>query len=406
MTLIKCFTISHIDNIAACLRLRPERMILVGNRDIMAEPAARYQKILAQKQQHTDITFCDVKGKDFHDLYRVWETLVQKESDAVIDLTGGDETVILAVGAVLGRMESGARQKIRVEKFDRSRSTVVDCIHDGRELSYGRVSLTVAQLLELHGGTLYPDSYQPPVDCRQVDLEGLWKIAAENPTAWNRTIGNLNELESRSESKWDVYLPLENLRNIPDFERKETAVRELLDKFHSCGVVEDRSSRYALEYTYCSELLRYCTLKAGNILEVKTLLEGRGVSHKGAPLFDDCRMSVNIDWDGQVHDPIKRIPETRNEIDVVLIHGLTPLFISCKNGNIGEEELYKLNTVAERFGGPYARKMLIATDLDRKSPSANRAFTQRARDMDIILVTDAGELTPKEWRETLLKAVQ
>jgi hypothetical protein len=87
------------------------------------------------------------------------------------------------------------------------------------------------------------------------------------------------------------------------------------------------------------------------------------------------------------------------------MRGMTPLFISCKNGNVSEEELYKLNTVAERFGGPYAKKMLIATDLDRKGSSANRAFIQRAWDMDIFLVTDAAELTREEWRQVFKKAM-
>ena len=100
------------------------------------------------------------------------------------------------------------------------------------------------------------------------------------------------------------------------------------------------------------------------------------------------------------------IPETRSEIDVILMHGTTPLFISCKNGNIGEEELYKLHTVAERFGGPYVRKMLIATNLDRKNPTANRAFIQRARDMGIFLVTDADELSETEWADIFQNAMR
>ena len=70
------------------------------------------------------------------------------------------------------------------------------------------------------------------------------------------------------------------------------------------------------------------------------------------------------------------------------------------------EELYKLNTVAARFGGPYAKKMLVATELDRKSPQANRSFMQRAWDMDIFLVTDAAELTKEEWQAAFCQAVK
>ena len=117
-------------------------------------------------------------------------------------------------------------------------------------------------------------------------------------------------------------------------------------------------------------------------------------------------MGVSIDWDGVLQHPAQQLPDTRNEIDVVLIHGTTPLFISCKNGSIGEEELYKLHTVATRFGGPHAKKMLIATELNKKSAAANRAFTQRAWDMDIFLVPDAAELSADEWRDIFLQAIR
>ena len=238
-------------------------------------------------------------------------------------------------------------------------------------------------------------------------LNQLMDYGAETPKDWNRAITYLNEFESRSDSKTQVFLPLYHIsNNIPRYEEKYPIVKDLLDKFQRYGVINDFSTRNVLEYTYTSALMRYCTQKAGNVLEVKTLLEGRSVLNKGAMFFQDCRMSVGIDWNGVVHDVTDRAPETRNEIDVVLIHGTTPLFVSCKNGNVGEEELYKLHTVAERFGGPYAKKMLIVTDLDRKSPTANRAFIQRAWDMDVFLVTDAAELSCDEWRQIFIQAVQ
>ena len=172
------------------------------------------------------------------------------------------------------------------------------------------------------------------------------------------------------------------------------------------GVIQDRSDRNHFRYRYHSSLLHQCTTKAGNILEIKTLLEGRQVTEDGVPYFTDSQMSATIDWDGHIHKISEHVPDTRNEIDAIFIKGTTPLFVSCKNGHINEDELYKLNTVAHYFGGPYAKKMLIATDLDQKSPRADRAFTQRAWDMDIFLVSDAGQLTEDEWRQLFDQAMQ
>lgn len=407
MTLIECFANSHIDNIAACLRLQPDRMVMVGRIAEMSIPVKRYQKLLKQRGISTEIIMRDVQHMDLGEIYAVLKKEVFEAKDCVIDLTGGDECVIMAVGAVLAEMPDDKRQRVRIEKYDHKTNVIRDCVRDNRQIQTKVIDLTVKDLIELHGGTLHPDAYQPPKDSSVRDLAKLWDSVSENPKDWNRAIMLLGEFESRSDSKMQVFLPLPHLRSsISNFESKEDSIRELLDKLQQKQIISDQSSKNALEYTYASQLLRYCTLKAGNVLEVKTLLEGRAVLENGAPYFNDCLMSVSIDWDGVVHDPLERIPETRNEIDVVLMHGTTPLFISCKNGNIGEDELYKLHTVAERFGGPYAKKMLIATDLDRKSPAANRAFIQRAWDMDIFLVTDAAELSRDEWRYVFQKAIQ
>lgn len=407
MLLIESFTNSHIDNIAASLRLRPDTVVMVGNADDMREPVNRYRQLLAQRGQATQITTCDVYGKDLREICRTLYGLVLQADACVIDLTGGDELVIMAVGAMLSGMEPQQRQHIRVEKYDHDAGLVIDCLHENHAVPSETVTLTVEELLALHGGVLHPDTYQPPMDCRCKDLENLWRMASETPKEWNRSMSALNEFESRADSKMQVYLPLEYVKSgISRFYEKENLLRDFLDNLHNWGVITDQSSRYSLEYTYTSPVMRYCLEKAGNVLEVKTLLEGREALENGKPFFQDCRMGVNIDWDGVIYDPEDHVPETRNEIDVLLMHGTTPLFISCKNGNVDEQELFKLNTVATRFGGPYARKMLIATDLDRKNPASDRAFIQRAWDMDIILVTDAAELSRQEWRQILIQAMQ
>lgn len=406
MTLIECFTESHIDNIAACLRLRPEKVIMLGDRQEMEAPVKRYQTLVKQRGWATEISMCDVDGKNFSQMCAALTTLVREEPDCIIDLTGGEEPVIMAVGAVLAT-QAGQQKSLRVERFDQETGMVVDCVNGGRTKPEDTGSLTVEELIAIHGGVMLPGSYQPPQKHTVRELKGLWRMASESPKEWNRAITLLNEFESRADSKTQVYLPLRYISgSIPNFEQKENTVRELLGKLYRYGVIDDESNGFALEYTYRSELMRLCTEKAGNVLEVKTLLEARAVSPQGEPFFRDCRMSVSIDWDSVIHDPLERVPETRNEIDVVAIHGMTPLFISCKNGSIGEEELYKLSSVARRFGGPYAKKMLIATDLDQKSYASNRAFIQRASDMGIYLVTDAGELLPEEWPQIFLEAMK
>lgn len=406
MTLIECFDRSLMENIAGCLYLRPEKLILLGDEARMQAPARHYRTVLKQRGLDTQVVLRNLRKGDVAGTARELADIVRKEAECVIDLSGGDEQVILAVGATLAGLDDDRRRHVSVQKFDPERGTAQDCDGDGRVISGHAAALSVRELVALNGGTATAGTPQISGDRETAALDRLWSMAASDPKGWNRSMAVLGEFESRSDSKTQICLSLDRLRGgIRNFDEKEAQIRDLLEEFRDRGIIHDRSSRDVLRYSYTSPLLRCCTQKAGNILEIKTLLEARALREDGRPYFDDCQMSVTIDWDGIVHDPMERVPETRNEIDVVLTRGLVPLFISCKNGDIGDEELYKLHTVATRFGGPYARKMLIATDLDRKSAAADRSFVQRAWDMDIFVVTDAAELSREDWARTFRTAM-
>lgn len=403
MTVIECYTEAHIDNISASLRLKPEKMILVGDAQEMQQSEARYRKLLQNRGQKTTVSLCDTQGMDYSQICAAFYELVSQESDCVIDLTGGDEVVIMAVGAVVASLPPQRRKTLQVQKYDHEQGAVLDCLNHNSPVPGEQVALSVEELILLHGGSLHPAAQQLPANCDRREIDRVWSIVVEDPRNWNRAISTLAELERRSASKMEVYVSRAFLRgDIKNFEEKWAIVQPLLDTFSRKGIIHDESNAYALSYSYTSPLLRYCTAKAGNILEIKTLLEGQMVSEKGKGFFHDCAMSVSIDWDGVIHAINEGVADTRNEIDVILMRGTTPLFISCKNGDIGEEELYKLNTVATQFGGRYVRKMLIATELSKKGATA---FRQRAWDMDIFLVTDAMDLSKEEWQTIFKKAV-
>ena len=407
MTLIECFTGAHIDNIAACLRLEPEKMVMIGNAAEMEKPVKRYRKLLEKRGLSTRIYDRDVENMDIGQISRVLQEQLEETEDCVIDLTGGDESVIMAVGAVIAGLKSEMQRRIRVEKFDHTTGQVLDCLHQNRQIAVKPISLTVEELITLHGGVLSCDTDKVSTKDDRGTLEDLWTVASGDTKTWNKAVAYLREFESRADSLMQVFLPLRQIASgIGDFETKEKIVRELLEKLRGVKVIEDHSTATALEYTYRSGMLRYCLNGPGNVLEVKTFLEGWDVRENGKSYFSDWQTSVDIDWDGVVHTPGEKTPDTRNEIDVILMRGTVPLFISCKNGTVNEDELYKLHTVAERFGGPYAKKMLIVTDLEKKNPEASKALAQRARDMGVLPVMCAAELTAKDWAEKFKEAMK
>lgn len=400
MTLIECFTQAHIDNIAACLRLRPQKVIFVGNTEEMADPVARYTELFYRRGMDTKVEQCKADEKDFGDLRAAIFRLISTAEECVIDMTGGDPSVALAIGAALADLHEEKRRKVRVERFDHQTDTVVDYICDNRQRPAEAISLTVEEMIYLHGGALFPDGYQLPENCTLRNLDRIWRVVAGMPREWNERVSLLKRFEKFSENKNSVRVSLQDVwESVPDLREKEETVRQLIEKLDKEGVVANRSSRYTLQYDYNSEFLRYCIHTQGNVLELKTLLEGRAVRKDDGLFFGDSRMGVKIDWDGDIPTSKYAFSGTRNEIDVLLMHGATPLFVSCKNGDVKPEELYKLHTVATRFGGPYARKMLVVSDLDCKDDTAAHAITCRAWDMDIFLIPNVAKLTADQWEE-------
>ena len=141
--------------------------------------------------------------------------------------------------------------------------------------------------------------------------------------------------------------------------------------------------------------------KAGQALEMKIYLTAIATEDKGQPVYQDVCNGVKIDWDGKFHDEdTENIYDTENEIDLLMMHNMVPVFVSCKNGFVDANELYKLNTVAQRFGGQYAKKILVATSIPKNSEAA-KYLRQRARDMQIRLLEDVQKMDDKTLRDKL-----
>ena len=115
-------------------------------------------------------------------------------------------------------------------------------------------------------------------------------------------------------------------------------------------------------------------------------------------MYNDVRVGVIIDWSTESEDT-----PTLNEIDVLAMKDAIPIFISCKSGIFDANELYKLKTVATRFGEKYAKGVIVFT-----SPEALRGNLEyirgRADDMGIRRIENPDGMSDSEF-ERALKSV-
>ena len=90
-------------------------------------------------------------------------------------------------------------------------------------------------------------------------------------------------------------------------------------------------------------------------------------------------LSAVVNWQGGANQR----DGVTNEIDVVAVRGIQPVFISCKTCEIRTEALNELAILRDRFGGKGSRAV-IATSAPA---TRNRApMRRRAAELDIEVV--------------------
>ena len=399
MTLIECFVNSPLDNIATAICLKPKKIVFIGYTENSDAVVDRYRHLLERKGVRAQISFKKTAMGSFLSAEKIIRDVICAEKDCVLDITGGQEAVLMAAGALYNELEN--THPFKILRFDPDSSLMVDAVTGQKNIG-SRAWLSVSELIYLHGGSVTSSNSDilPPQSKRDLDM--LWQVVSTNPENWNKTITNLHEFQNKSgaDGKTNNYcLDFDEIeKKTVDFEEKSKRVRPLLKSLADKGLLVNFSQRQnTFRYTYKNSFIKNCLNKEGNMLELKTYATAFDLPvQNGNRYFDDCKMSVSIDWDGKINGTTK---DTNNEIDVIAMRGCRAFFISCKNGEIGDAEIYKLSTVASKFGGKYSRKMLVSTDFRRDSEDSKQSFRQRCIDMNTKFGEDVARFKDSDWEK-------
>lgn len=412
MTCIEFFDKESIEDICTCFAANADKVIFIGkDKKVMEKYILRYERVFADRGINIQFDIISVKTDDLNDIaekiIQVIEQRIDADESFVFDLTGGDDLCLVAMGIVYERFKS---LNIQMHRFNLRNNKITDCDADGQLLAENDAPMiSIEENIRVFGGDIVYGSdnsrgcYNWDMNeefCHDIDI--IWAIMKNTAKynsvrAWNAQISIFEVLEQCGESD-----------ALTTSVTKETLINELLkndEKFvHIKGIIDKLRYYHLAEYyddgdlvsvTYKSEQVKRCLTKAGQALELVVFLFAlRATDKQGQPAYNDVMTGVYIDWDGDIHTEQEGF-DTENEIDVMMMHGTVPVFISCKNGKVEIDELYKLNTVATKFGGKYARKILVATALG-KSRTATY-IRQRAKDMNIDLLEP---IYPTENRST------
>ena len=411
MTLVEFFDGASIDNMASCLIVKPDKVIFIGENKPMQKQEKAIRRFAESCGINVQFGFEPINKNSVEQVISVLTKIVEREDSCTFDLTGGDDLVLVAMGIVFEKYRNTG--KIQMHRVNIRTGSVYDCDSDGNLPEIELPKLTVRDSIMLYGGYVVPfdgekGTYDWNFDDDFIsDLKKMWQICKNNPGLWNSQIGTVAfavKSHSGDSECLDVFLEKKRTEEAMKREKRKYAwVKGLIKALYKeglvCDLVDDAETA---SFRFKNEQVKMCLTKEGTLLELIVLLYAQQAKEKdGTPKYDDIVNGVYIDWDATIHDDSDEEKDTENEIDVVLMKGLIPIFISCKNGDVDETELYKLNTVAEKFGGPYAKKVLVATYLGKKTIEGHKYFVQRAKDMNIELIENVHKISDAEFEKRI-----
>lgn len=403
MTVVEFFACSPIENMISCFSLNPDKVIFIGNGRRVRRRVKSYEAIAKRLGMDVVFEFKCVMQNSVNKICDALIEIVETEADCCFDLTGGNELALVAMGKVY-QMYDGERH-LQMQRFNIETGRIIDCDDDGElPATHMGILLNGAENVALHGGKVVQSTRLDDISFAE-DIAMLWELCKRKALLWNSSINKLGELLAVSHhenSGKRAVIDKRRCSGLVNFHQKLEAVKDFVGNLCEVGMVtavKDNAEEFS--FAYKNPIVKKCLLKAGNVLELKALLLASTVRDKnGEKLYNDCLSGVVIDWDGKKDE--NGFEGTVNEIDLLLMRGFMPIFISCKNGGVDDSELYKLSSVAEMFGGKYAKKALIVTDFNRRGASKSY-FLKRASDMGIKVIEGVNKMTDKAFAEQLSK---
>ncbi len=380
--LLELYSNDSTENIISMLSRTYDRAVFFFGPDNV--PNTRMQaKIISffQKRFGADVSFREIKSKSFEAVTDAFaaETPAVPGDSYFFDLTGGSPLFIAAAGYYVS---SSGRQDISMHLYDPKRGGTV--FEKGPGAPDGFTALSFSDAVLLNGGLVLSSEYSSnALGDREFVRETmrLWNAVRGIPLEWNRfcsvpyadpPLGRSPVIRRRTAKKND-----------------EPVCRKVLEALRTGGIVAtyeigEGNCDYVLSDTApTAELYE----KSGSVLEVFTALAAACTG-----LFYDISASTRLDYDGVITgDPL----ETRNEIDVTMMYGHRPVFVSCKNTEVTKEYLYEIQTMAEHFGGKYAIPAIVT------SVSSNKSVQNRAKEMGIVLLYSVASVSRREFSELM-----
>lgn len=369
--LIEFFDKEPIKNVLGSCIFEPELVVfLCDKRDLKQVKESAVYRLFRRRKLKTKVRFYYMEASDPQEIVRVMDAVARDYPGCVFDFSGGRDLALLMAGSYL------ATKPIQGYYIDYTQGKFVDlrgC--QALEKKFSMPVFSAEDIFALTGATVHGYGHFQPSDLTpefEEDALHVWEIVQENTRAWGGFVAWIQACCARQPSTATlVPCPLHFLAEPHGVKYNPAILDRLLEK----GIL----TRYTLDkreavIEFKSLLMKKCLMNQGIWLELYCYVVSRR-----AGFFDDVRTSLVIDWDGMEGKP----DTTKNEVDVFLVRGVRPVFVSCKMSTPVPLALAEIKLLSLKFGGPGSRTVLLTAGT--LGPE-HKALQNRAQDLGIELL--------------------
>ena len=378
-----------VENVITCMHYQVDKVVYFGYPELISAKKTRTEAFLKKQCGVKEVVFCAVPRNGLQEMLGEMRRAIEAEkaqgNALFFDVTGGETLILVAFGMLAGEYDTPMHQfnvwENRLIELEEGSARRIS-----RDVPERLVNFSLESYIRLKGGVVNHSLHK---DVKEInnqefseDVDAIWQVAKRHWDNWNQFSNFLGKNMVR-EGSLQVDLSMSRVQKALNEPysglRKLSELNDIVEDFKQAGIllqVDNKGDRY--RFTFKNETVKSCLMDGGSILELYTYKKEKGRS-------TDCRVGVHLDWDGVVQ---LRGMDVLNEIDVLTITGNIPTFISCKGGRLGSHQalhaLYELETVTKRFGGKYARKVLVTAG------PLGSTYMERAKELGIEVRCEVG----------------
>ena len=361
-TLIELFDERPIENVLSADVFRPEKIVFLCGRDEAQNKTLHrgLKTFFEGRGIQAELVFLETSMYYADKVRRQLASIVDTCPDCAIDITGGTDAALFAAGMLY------SSNALSVFTYSRARNRFFNiCNADFAENLACDVVYSIEDFFAMSGGAMKEGrDNQELLNSHLQDIDPFFNLYLKHKKKWGDFIVWMQRASAAEKGEKPSLSVSSSYTVKGEHSSKIDANEQMLADVREIGFIRylEILRGKTVSFNFADDQVRFWLRDAGSVLEVyvyKACLD--------AGIFNEVKCSVIVEWNNGVNQD-----KVSNEIDVMAVKGIIPLFISCKTCAVDTDALNELSILRDRFGGKMAKAVIVTTE-NCRNVTRNRA---------------------------------